>query len=359
MPDFEINAAGVIKLLAGLNPNIATGPDEISARYLKTTAEEIGLAVKTIFQLSLDTGVVPADWLLSNITPIFKKGDRSLASNYRSVNLTFVTSKIFEHILKSNVMKHLDKYNILCANQHGFRRNHSCETQLINTIHEIASLVDQRHQVDMIIMDFAKAFDKVPHQRLLLKLARYGIRGKALRWTEAFLTQRKQRVVIDGKCSDWVDVESSVPQGTVTGPMDFLVFINDLPQNLRSSVKLFADDCTVFRKIAGPEDAGMLQKDLDALTAWQSKWQMNFNAQKCYVLRVTHSRSPHNFKYTLNNSELADMQEYPYLGVTITSNLTWNSHVNKVVAKANRTLGFIKMNLYSCSKNVKIWRTKH
>ena len=353
MLDFEINEAGVIKLLAGLNPNKATGPDEISARYLKTTAEEIGLAVKTIFQLSLDTGVVPTDWLLSNITPIFKKGDRSLASNYRSVNLTSVTSKIFEHILKSNVMKHLDKYNILCANQHGFRRNHSCETQLINTIHEIASLVDQRHQVDMIIMDFAKAFDKVPHQRLLLKLARYGIRGKALKWTEAFLTQRKQCVVIDGKCSDWVDVESSVPQGTVTGPMDFLVFINDLPHNLTSSVKLFADDCIVFRKIAGPEDAGMLQKDLDALTAWQSKWQMNFNAQKCYVLGVTHSRSPHNFKYTLNNSELADMQEYPYLGVTITSNLTWNSHVNKVVAKANRTLGFIKRNLYSCSKNVK------
>ena len=135
--------------------------------------------------------------------------------------------------------------------------------------------------------------------------------------------------------------------------MDFLVFINDLPQNLTSSVKLFADDCIVFRKIASPEDAGMLQKDLDALTAWQSKWQMNFNAQKCYVLRVTHSRSPHNYKYTLNNSELADMQEYPYLGVTIASNLTWNSHVNKVVAKANRTLGFIKRNLYSCSKNVK------
>ncbi|PIK40942.1 putative RNA-directed DNA polymerase from mobile element jockey-like [Apostichopus japonicus] len=143
-------------------------------------------------------------------------------------------------------------------------------------------------------MDFAKAFDKVPHRRLLLKLDRYGIRGKALNWTEAFLTQRKQRVVIDGKCSEWVDVKSSVPQGTVTGPMDFLVFINDLPQNLTSSVKLFADDCIVFRKVAGPEDAGMLQKDLDVLTAWQSKWQMAFNAQKCYVLRVTHSKSPKN-----------------------------------------------------------------
>ena len=173
MPDFKINKAGVIKLMAELNPKKATGPDEISARYLKATVEEIGLAAKTIFQLSLDTGVVPTDRLLSNINPIFKKGDPSLASNYRSVNLTSVTSKIFEHIHvpKSNVMKHLDKYNILFANQHGFCRNHSCETELINTIHELASLVDQRHQVDMIIIDFGKAFYKVPHQRLLLKLA--------------------------------------------------------------------------------------------------------------------------------------------------------------------------------------------
>lgn len=311
------------------------------------------MAVKIIFQLSLDTGVVPTDWLISNITPILKKGDRTVPSNYRSVNLTSVASIIFEHILKSNVMKHLDKHQILCENQHGFRRNHSCETQLINTTHEIACLLDQKHQVDMIIMDFAKAFDKVPHRRLLLKLDRYGIRGKALNWTEAFLTQRKQRVVIDGKCSEWVDVKSSVPQGTVTGPMDFLVFINDLPQNLTSSVKLFADDCIVFRKVSGPEDAGMLQKDLDVLTAWQSKWQMAFNAQKCYVLRVTHSKSPKKFIYTLNNTELAEKKEYPYLGVTLTSNWSWNSHVNNTAAKANRTLGFIKRNLHSCSKQVK------
>lgn len=173
----------------------------------KITAEEISPALAYIFELTLDTGIVPQDWLLSNITPIYKKGDKTTPSNYRSVNLTSVVSKVFEHILKSNVMKHLDKHNILCENQHGFRRNHSCETQLINTIQDIAMALDQKNQVDMIIMDFAKAFDKVPHRRLLLKMNRYGIRGKVLKWTEAFLTQRKQRVVINGKASKWVAVD--------------------------------------------------------------------------------------------------------------------------------------------------------
>ena len=137
-------------------------------------------------------------------------------------------------------------------------------------------------------MDFHKAFDKVPHRRLLLKLWRYGIRGNIHKWIEGFLTQRRQRVVIDGEFSPWVDVESSVPQGTVTGPLDFLLFINDLPDDINNHVRLFADDCILYSKVAGPEDASSLQKDLDTLTSWQNKWQMAFNAQKCYVLRITH-----------------------------------------------------------------------
>ena len=135
--------------------------------------------------------------------------------------------------------------------------------------------------------------------------------------------QRKQRVVIDGKCSDWVNVDSSVPQGTVTGPLDFLMFINDLPERLSSNVKLFADDCKVYRKIAGSEDDGNLPKDLDMLTEWQSRWQMRFNSKKCYVLKITHARTTHDHKYILNDTVLAEMQEYPYLGVT-TGNITWN-----------------------------------
>jgi hypothetical protein len=205
----------------------------------------------------------------------------------------------------------------------------------------------------MIIMDFTKAFDKVPHNRLLMKLNRYGIRGTTHNWIRTFLTQRKQRVIIDGDSSEWVEVDSSVPQGTVTGPLMFLIFINDLPNNISSHVRLFADDCILYRNVAGSEDASRLQTDLDTLTEWQLKWQMEFSASKCYVLRVTHARTPHHFTYTLNNTRLQETTNHTYLGVNISQDLSWNSHINNISAKANRTLGFIRRNLYSCSKHIK------
>jgi hypothetical protein len=294
MPDLTIREEGVTKLLSDLNPHKAAGPDEISPWVLKTAANELGPALSVLFQLSLDTGVVPVDWLCANITPIFKKGDKTNPANYRSVNLTSVCSKLFEHILHSNIMHHLNANEILCEQQHGFRQGHSCETQLISTIQDIALELDNRKQIDIIIMDFTKAFDKVPHRRLLLKLWRYGIRGKIHKWIEGFLTHRKQRVVIDGESSEWVNVESSVPQGTVTGPLDFLLFINDLPDNITTNVRLFADDCILYTTVAGPEDAGKLQQDLDTLTKWQTTWQMEFNPQKCYVMHITHVRSPNS-----------------------------------------------------------------
>ena len=167
-------------------------------------------------------------------------------------------------------------------------------------------------------MDFSKAFDKVPHQRLLLKLWGYGIRGKTLKWITSFLTQRKQRVVLDGETSEWVYVQSSVPQGTVTGPLYFLLYINDLPDGLCSNVRLFADDCILYNTVSGPNNAAKLQRDLDTLTEWQNRWQMDFNASKCYVLRVTHAtKNIHKFSYTLNNTILQETQTHTYLGVDL------------------------------------------
>jgi hypothetical protein len=202
-------------------------------------------------------------------------------------------------------------------------------------------------------MDFTKAFDKVPHIRLLLKLWRYGIRGKIHKWIEGFLTHRKQCVLIDGESSEWVKVESSVPQGTVTGPLDFLLFINDLPDNITTNVRLFADDCILYSTVAGPEDAGRLQQDLDTLTKWQTKWQMEFNPQKCYVMHITHARSPHQYTYSLNNTILNETTTHTYLGVDLTKDLTWNTHIDRITSKANKTLGFLRRNLYSCPQNIK------
>ena len=224
MPNITIREDRVTKLLKNLSPFKAAGPDNISPWTLKIAAEELSPALSKIFQLSLDSGIIPEDWLCANISSVFKKGDRSKPSNYRSVNLTAVCSKVFEHILHTNIMKHLDAHKV-CSEQHGFRKGLSCGTQLISAVHDITTELDNKQQVDMVVMDFQKAFDKVPHQRLLIKLQRYGIRGKTLNWIRAFLTNRKQRVVVEGETSEWVKVDSSVPHGTVTGPLDFLLFI--------------------------------------------------------------------------------------------------------------------------------------
>ena len=176
----RISEEGVLKQLKQINITKATGPDLIPARILKEMADEIAPLLTCIFQQSLDTGEVPHDWRIANIAPIYKKGDRSVAANYRPVSLTSISCKILEHIIFSQVMDHYDSHNILIDSQHGFRSGRSCESQLIITAHDFAKTLDDRMQLDSIILDFSKAFDCVPHHRLLLKLHNYGIRGSLL-----------------------------------------------------------------------------------------------------------------------------------------------------------------------------------
>ena len=212
VPAFEISTAGVKKLLRGLKPHkAASGPDNIPTRFLKEAANELAPALCLILTASLNQGYVPDDWKTADVTPIFKKGDRCTPANYRPISLTAVCCKVMEHILHSQVMKHLDFHNILLDNQHGFRKKRSCESQLILTIQDLASGLEDGEQIDAILLDFSKAFDKVPHQRLLLKLQHYGIRGQLLSWIESFLTGRSQKVLVEGKTSSYVPVVSGVP----------------------------------------------------------------------------------------------------------------------------------------------------
>ena len=186
---------GVIKLLKGLNPSKALGPDELHPRVLKELANELGPVFAHLFQQSLDTGEIPKEWLLTNICPLFKKGDRALACNYCSKSLTCVPCKLLEHIVCSNIMAHLDEYQLLSDRHHAFRKSHSCETQLTTVINEWIKILDKGGQVDTFILDFEKAFDTPPH--LKSKLFCYGIGGKTLRWIDSFLCYRTQRAVIN------------------------------------------------------------------------------------------------------------------------------------------------------------------
>ena len=271
MPDITIHTGGVTKLLRNIKPHKAAGPDNISARILKETADQIAPALSLVCQASLTQGCVPDDWKLANVAPIFKKGDRSKASNYRPVSLTCT----LEHIVSSNVMSHLDAHGILTDAQHGFRRRRSCETQLILTVQDLAQGIEDKQQIDVILLDFSKAFNKVPHRRLLHKLDYYGVRGRNRQWITHFLHGREQTVVLNGASSPSAPVTSGVPQGTVLGPLLFLAYINDLPTNVtHSQARLFADDCIVYRNISTQADADKLQEDLDRFQDWERTWMM-------------------------------------------------------------------------------------
>lgn len=300
-------------------------------------------------------GEIPSDWREALVVPIFKKGDKHQASNYRPVSLTSIVCKLLEHIIHSSVMKHFDQNEVLCDNQHGFRKKRSCETQLLSTVQEIASSTAKGKQVDIILLDFAKAFDKVPHSRLLYKLEYYGVRGNTRKWIESFLSHRSQQVILDGVTSDKVKVISGVPQGTVLGPLLFLCFINDLPESILSSdTKLFADDSMLFKVIDNDTDRELLQRDLSALELWEEAWQMSFNPTKCVVLRISSKKKKaRQTTYQLHGHTLEVVDASKYLGVALTDDLSWDQHIQNTVGKANRTIGFLRRNLRDCTRPVK------
>ena len=348
-----IKTDGIQKLLHNLNPNKAAGPDEIKPRFLKELSHEIAPILTIIFEKSIKTGVVPEDWKTAHVSPVYKKGQKYNPENYRPISLTCICCKLLEHIIVKHIMKHADNHNILYPLQHGFRRGRSCETQLIEFIDDVSLNMENGKQTDILVMDFSKAFDKVSHSLLTNKLHHYGIQGELNYWIQNFLSNRKQAVVLEGEKSEYVAVESGVPQGSVLGPSLFLYYINDIPTGLTSTVRLFADDTIVYLAIKSNSDASTLQKDLDKLASWETTWKMAFHPDKCNVISVTRNKKPFTFNYTLHNHTLEHVTTAKYLGVTISSNLKWDVHINNICKKANSTLGFLRRNLNISSTSIK------
>ena len=337
---------GVRKLLAGINPSKASGPDEIPCRLLRELSDELAPVFTRLFKQTYYSGKLPLPWTPAWISSIFKKGTRSDVSNYTPVSLTCVACKLFEHILCSHIRApHLDAHGILTPVNHGFHGKHSCESQLLITSHDIYQRLDHGEQIDIRVLDFSKAFDTVPHRRLISKLEFCGISGPIWDWIRAFLTSRTQRVMIDGCHSREDAVDSGVPQGTVLGPLLFLIYISDLPSFVDpgTAVRLFTDDCLIYRSINSEADRLQLQKDLDALSTWGRCWDMKFNTSKCHIMRVGNTKWTRF--YHLNNDILTEVDNASYLGVLFTNDMSWSPHISSIVSKANQWLSFIRWNL--------------
>ena len=351
--DIHITENGVRKLLLSLDPHKAPGPDGLTPKLLKTVAEEITPSVTLLYKASYLSGQLPSDWKLAYVSPIFKKGERYKASNYRPISLTCILCKLMEHIITSHLMTHLESNQILSESQHGFRRQRSCESQLLGFVDEVGHEVSAGKQIDTVVLDFAKAFDKVDHALLIPKLKRYGISGKMLSWIEGFLADRQQAVIVAGSKSSTCPVPSGVPQGSVLGPSLFLAYINDLPLPLSSTTRLFADDTMLHNTVTEPSDQETLQEDLEKLTTWEKQWNMQFHPDKCTNTSITRKKQTLLGKYTINNHQLENVTETKYLGVTIQENLCWNKHIQNTCTKANQALGFLRRNLKIGNKKMK------
>jgi len=284
--NIHITAEMVLNILKYIKINKSFGPDEIHLMMLKELAGDFAELIAALFNMSINDGVLAEDWKTAFVLPIFKKGAKNLAVNYRPISLTCILCKVLENIVRQTIMENLTSQNLISNKQHGFVTSRSTVTQLLMYMDKCVEDIADGNVVDAIYLDFWKAFDTVPHRRLIGKLEAYGIEGNILNWINAFLTNRSQVVQVNGVNSKPASAISGIPQGSVLGPLLFVVYINNLLDNLHSTWLLFTDDTKLFRKITSEADAKELQKDIALLEEWSRIWLLDFNAGKCHVLTM-------------------------------------------------------------------------
>ena len=341
-----VTRAKIRDRIRALKEDSAAGPDGIQPRLLKTAENELLEPLEIIFKRSLETGTVPADWKTGVVSPIFKKGAKGEPGNYRPVSLTSVPCKLLEGIIKNTIMSHLLSNKLIRNSQHGFMAGRSCTTNLVEFLDVATQLLDQGKAADLVYLDFAKAFDKVPRERLLAKLESKGITGNILQWIRNWLSGRTQRVKVREARSESSEVESGVPQGTVLGPVLFIIFIDDIDcvATLLEFISKFADDTKGLKSIESVEDCQKMQETLNNLCDWAKKWGMKFNVKKCKIMYIGPGNPGH--KYMMDGEELAKVDEERDIGVVVTKTLKPSRQCQQAANTAGAVLKQITRNFH-------------
>ena len=339
-----INEHNVLKALKQINPNKASGPDGISGRLLLETADSICKPLSLLFNKSLQSGIFPSEWKKANITPVHKKQDKSVLSNYRPISLLPCIAKIFEKIVYDNLYNYLSTNTLLTWRNAGFKKNDSTINQLVYISNLIINALDDGDDVCMVFLDVSKAFDRVWHAGLLHKLRGCGIGGSLFEWLRSYLQNRKQRVVLNGQNSAWAEVYSGVPQGSILGPLLYLVFSDDLIQFLESNAFLFADDTSLVEIIKNyTASFSRINRDLEWITRWAVQWLVIFSEIKTFYMITSKKRNrPVHPPLIFNDVILSEVTEHSHLGITINNNFTWKEHIRKIQTKANKCLGILR-----------------
>ena len=355
LTDPIINKDTIIKSINQLKFSSTCPKYEIPAQIFKECKETLSKPLEILWSRSFESGVVPQEYKHQEITPTYKKGPKTKAVNFRPIVRSPHTIKIFERTIRDKLVEYFESNNIININQHGFRHQHSCITQLLSHTSYILSNLVEGSDVDCIYVDYAKAFDKVDHSILIHKLQQYGVTDKYINWIKSFLSDRSQTVYNNGVYSYTTSVRSGVPQGSVLAPLLFIIFINDLQEYISEAKLLtFADDTKLISKIKSPNDIAVLQNNLNILIDWSSKNNMELNKNKFEYL--SHKSQVHrqnlevlnnlpfskeHSQYFANDFEISRSVQVRDLGIVVDENLNWNLHIHKVYTKCRQLCAWV------------------
>ena len=340
----------IIDVLKGLNVNKACGPDQISHRMLKETSRTISLPLTMLFSRSLREQTFPNAWKIANVMPPFKKGEKESPSNYRPISLISCLGKVMERIVFKHIYNYMHSTNLIYKNQSGFLPGHSTVYQLIDIYNQICKAFDDKQSTCMVFCDVSKAFDRVWHRGLLFKLRQYGITGNAIKWLAAYLEGRQQRVILNSSSSELKHLNAGVPQGSVLGPLLFLIYVNDISDSLLSTVRLFADDSSLSvssNDVLSIET--LLNSDLQKMTNWAKQWLVTFNPNKTEVVFFS---LVNRIKPTLiiDDTVLEYVNSHKHLGITFSNDGTWHEHISNMINSASKILNSMRMVKYKLNR---------
>ena len=346
---FVISEEKILNIIRSLNPNKAHGWDEISVRMIKLSDTALVVPLKITFTNCLRCGLFPQIWKHANVVPVHKKNEKNLKGNYRPISLLPIFGKILEKLIYDSLYSHLVSSELLNPNQSGFRPGDSTVNQLISITHTIFEAFDCNPPLDVrsVYLDISKAFDRAWHDGIIFKLKRCGVSGNLLALIKSFLKDRRQRTVLKGQSSSWGDISAGVPQGSILGPLFFLVYINDLTEDLKCNVKLFADDTSLFTVVQDSDSAANdMNHDLELIRQWAHDWRMSFNPdpQKQAVELISSrkkSKADHP-EILFNNTSVMKVDEYKHLGIIPDSNLSFSAHIKSAISKSRKGIGLLK-----------------
>ena len=349
---FQITPSKVLDILQILKLGKASGLDSISHQMLKKTCNTVCVPLSLLFNLSLSKSEFPTQWKTASVMPLFKKGDKSLISNYRPISLLSAVGKVFERIVFKEVFNHLISNNLLYKFQSGFIPGHSTVHQLIEIYYRICMSLDDHCITTLILCDISKAFDRVWHTGLLLKLKAYGVDGKLFKWFESYISSRKQCVFINNSKSPLVNTNAGVPQGSVLGLLLFLLYVNDIADNLLSLTRLFADDTSLSYSSQSPytiED--VINSDLESISIWSTQWLVNFNPQKTKAMVFSNINLPNDIEITFQDKLVEFVTCHKHLGITFDSNGKFHTHIVNIIKSASQRLCALRKLKYALNRH--------